>query len=816
MSSEATTNNLIGELNEQQKEAVCLGWGSALIIAGAGSGKTTVLTRRIAYLLSKLNQDPETILAVTFTNKAAGEMKHRVGTLVGPQLAKRLFIGTFHSLCARSLRTEIEQFTTEEGFAWKSNFVIYDETDSVSVLKGQIAKLNLDEKIFVARDIKYAISALKNDGYSAGRFGVKAKTYRESRLAEIYLAYQAELARNNALDFDDLILIFNDLLAANSAVRLSYSDRFRHILVDEFQDTNKPQYDLVKMLCAPKGTRPDSPKQSWNERSLMVVGDVDQSIYSWRKADFRIILGFQKDFVDSRLIKLEENYRSTGTILEVANSIISNNSERIEKVLRCNRGKGGKVQCYEAQDEIDEAYYVVEELKKYLARGNKLADCAVLYRTNAQSRAIEEILVRNHLAYVVVGATRFYDRQEIKDILAYLKLVFNEQDSQSFLRIVNVPKRGIGKTTIQKLMSFAVQNSVSPLKAALTAHEIADVSEKTVRTLKEFASLVNRWQMIAQVTPVSTLIDTILKETKYLLQLEEDAGTSKDDLALSRIENLRELMVVAKEFEAIADTPDLHSFLTRISLVSDLDAADLSQDTVKLMTLHSAKGLEFPVVFLMGLEEGLFPHIRSLDSDAALEEERRLMYVGVTRAADQLYMTLSRKRLIIGRGPSGSGSFSASYTIPSRFLKEVTPGLLIGYYPLANNTADNAASGYGTFGGAHNTVAGGRSTLLQTNDPFIGEDEQPTPASIEQPGLRQPRAERQIPPIRMSGTAGGAFREETFEHLKVGDLVEHSKFGFGQVTQVIGENDKELYNVEFKTAGKRLLDPRFAKLIKIS
>ncbi|PWT96446.1 MAG: AAA family ATPase [Candidatus Melainabacteria bacterium] len=799
------SRGLLDGLNPQQHEGVCLQWGPALIIAGAGSGKTTVLTRRIAYLITQLNQDPESVLAVTFTNKAAQEMKGRVEALVGFDTARRLSIGTFHSICARLLRQEIEQFRSEEGLSYKRNFVIYDETDSVNVLKGQISKLNLDEKVFAAKDVRYAISAAKNDGLTAARYGKGAKTYRETRLAEIYAQYQAELVRNNALDFDDLILIFNDLLESNEAVRRRQTERFRHILVDEFQDTNKSQYDLIRAISGMGARKAQGMGNDWQERSLMVVGDVDQSIYSWRKADFRIILGFQKDFQEAKLIKLEENYRSTSTILEVANSIITNNSERIEKVLRCNRSKGSKAQFYEATDEIDEAYYVVEELKRLSARGKQLSDCVILYRTNAQSRAIEEILVRNHLPYTVVGATRFYERQEIKDVLAYLRLIYNEADSQAFYRVVNVPKRGLGKTTIERLTAFAEMTHKTLVEAALNSREIEDISEKTAARLVEFASLIRRWHDRLKDTEVTKLLDGILKETRYLEKLEEDAGSFKDEQALSRIENVRELMVVAKEFEAVADSPDLDSFLTRISLVSDLDTLDINQDAVKMMTLHSAKGLEFPVVFLIGLEEGLFPHIRSLDSPTALEEERRLMYVGVTRAADLLYMTLARKRIFLGRSPGGSSSFSSSYTIPSRFLKEITPGLLSGYYPQpqANKgSIDSDSSGI-------SATSSGATALRAGVIRRIPE--------MDVDSHNQRGAKRWSPDsIQMSGTAGGAKSEEAFEHLKVGDLVQHAKFGIGQVTLVIGENEKELYNVEFKTAGKRLLDPRFAKLIKLS
>lgn len=826
--------DLLARLNAQQAEAVCLTWGPALIVAGAGSGKTTVLTRRIAYLISHLHQDAESVLAVTFTNKAAAEMKARVEGIVGWQVCRNLTIGTFHSVCARILRREIDEFTSPEGFQWTNNFVIYDETDSLNVMKAQIAKLNLDEKVFVPRDVRHVISSLKNDGYTCSEYSREARTYRETRISEIFTAYQTELAKNNALDFDDLILVFTQLLKTCPHVLERQRKRFRHVLIDEFQDTNKAQYDFVKLLVpeTPLISDPASETAAWDQRSLMVVGDVDQSIYSWRKADYRIFLGFQNDFKNAKLIKLEENYRSTSTILEIANSIIENNSERIEKVLRCNRGKGAKANCYEAQDEIDEAYYVVEELKRIKARGRTLNECVILYRTNAQSRAIEEILVRNHIPYTVVGATRFYDRQEIKDVLAYLKLIYNGKDNQSFKRIINSPRRGIGKTTLDKLDAFADRHRISSLDAADSAEQIADVSPKTARALKDFAALIKRWNMLSKAMTVSGLLETVLKETSYIEKLEEDASSAKDELALGRIENIRELAAVAKEFEELADEPDLDSFLTRISLVSDLDSVRMSEDTVKLMTLHSAKGLEFPIVFLMGLEEGLFPHVRSLDSPAALEEERRLMYVGVTRAADALYLTLARKRMLIGRNSQGGSSFTSSFTIPSRFLQEVAPGLLSGYYPApsredsipgsggaygagsaerggyGNGRYNYGGGGYGDRSSGYGNRGGGGYSRYADAGPAAG---------ANNGSEAKPRAMRIPPNPAAASTPGPAPAAQDFERMNVGDTVQHTKFGTGTIIQVIGERDKELYNVDFGPHhGKRLLDPRFAKLIRIS
>lgn len=859
---------LLNKLNPEQKETVIQKWGPSLVIAGAGSGKTTVLTKRIAYLITKLHQEPESILSVTFTNKAAAEMRERITKIVGPEQARRISIGTFHSVCARFLRFEIDNYVTEDGLRWDKNFVIYDETDTQSLVKNLVLKMNLDDKVFVPKELRHTISALKNDGYTHQTYSREAKNYREGRISELFCAYQQELARNNALDFDDLILVFTDLIQQNQAVRERMQRRFRHVLVDEFQDTNKSQYDLISIITkvdskehiigreAIEGGWIENTDRLWHERSLMVVGDVDQSIYSWRKADFRIILGFQKDYAGCRLIKLEENYRSTGTILEVANSIIANNSERIEKTLRCNKGQGGKVNCYEAQDEIDEAYYIVKELKNHRSRGRNLADCVILYRTNSQSRAIEEVLVRSHLPYVVVGGTRFYDRQEIKDMIGYLKLVYNPKDGQSFNRVINVPKRGLGKTTLDKVVSYAESRNISPLEACLEVERIGDLSAKAQAGLKEFATQVAQWNQESQQVPVSQLLEAILRGTRYIDKLEEEAATTKDEATLGRIDNVRELVAVAKEFENSADEPDLESFLTRISLVSDLDNKNLGDDAVKLMTIHSSKGLEFPVAFIMGLEEGLFPHIRSLESDAAIEEERRLMYVAVTRAGDNLYMTLARKRTMIGRGFS-SGGFSSSYTIPSRFLKEIKPGLVTGYYPGgeermetpgqkggfggqskydsnfgSNNNRDfdddnggrygrkshydgggSKYGGGGGYGGGGNSYGGNKSggsgnkfaqRRMEANN--LGPNARPD-------SFTKPRA------MRLNAPGGNAQPEEKvveYEKLNVGDKVQHVKFGLGEVVQIIGEGQKELYDVLFEGQTKRTLDPKFAKLIKLS
>jgi len=867
---------LLARLNDAQKEAVTLEWGPGLIVAGAGSGKTTVLTRRIAYLISQMGQDPYSIMAVTFTNKAAAEMKNRVEKILGESYSKYISIGTFHSLCARLLRREIESFPEEHPLRRSSNFVIYDERDSQQIMKQQIQKMNLDEKVFAPKEMHNIVSALKNDGYTAERYSRDAKTYREIKICDIFRSYQADLKRNNAMDFDDLILTFSEMLDQLPSVRYRLQQRYKNILVDEFQDTNKAQYEMIHKLSTPMEGPAD--ENHWQGRSLMVVGDIDQSIYSWRKADFRIFLGFEKDFPGTTVVKLEDNYRSTSTILDIANSIIKNNTERIDKTLRSNKGAGSKAKYYEAADEIDEAFYVVQELKKLKQQGSNYSDQVILYRTNSLSRAIEEILVRSNIPYQLVGATRFYDREEIRDMMAYLKLTYNPQDSQAFMRIANVPRRAIGKTSLERLLEFAQSENISITDAALQADRVSNLPKKAQLALKDFGHLVmDRWVPVARDKSdkncVSKLIELILKDIKYIDMLEEAAATNKDELALGRIENIHEFMAVAREFEDIADEPDLDSFLTRISLVSDLDKVKLEEDAVKLMTLHAAKGLEFPIVFMMGLEEGLFPHVRSLDSPAQLEEERRLMYVGITRAGDHLYMSRARRRSTFGQ--------AASYTIASRFLSEITPGLLTGFYDQSKDAMQSPGRGGGSRDGGgyrdefmdtdsydsfKTTDSYGERSRYANSDKYGGNDKygggggyQNTGGSYgggakrgasgsggsssgakrgssgygggggyggQKPGYvgsggapassyggsAKPRAMRrevgQIEPTKIPETP-------TYEKLSVGDNVQHSKFGVGLVVQVIGEGNKELYNVEFENVGKRLLDPNIAKLNKI-
>jgi DNA helicase II / ATP-dependent DNA helicase PcrA len=815
---------LLEGLNNEQREAVCLNWGPALVAAGAGSGKTTVLTRRVAYLLSELQQAPWSILAVTFTNKAAAEMRNRLENLVGVRTARQLALGTFHSICARLLRMEIETYASPQGHKWKTNYVIYDETDALAVVKDVVARLDLDDKSYPAREIYHRISSLKNDGITAQLYAQDARRYADQKFSEIFNNYQASLAANNALDFDDLILTFSQILESNEEVRTRLQERFKHVLVDEFQDTNQSQYKLVRLLCpSERGTLSEEDLSAlWNGRSLMVVGDVDQSIYSWRKADYRIFLGFQNDYKSCRLIKLEENYRSTATIIDAANSVIKNNSERIDKVLRCNRGKGGKLRLHAGSDEIDEAYFVAEELKRLAARGIKLSDCAILYRVNSLSRALEEVLVRSHLPYTIVGGTRFYERAEIKDMLAYLKFIYNPLDTHSFKRCINNPRRGLGKTSLDHLLEHALKTGSGPLDACLQAPLISTLSARAAKSFSEFAQMAAGWQNMATFAPVSMLLSTVISQSGFLKALQDEAGSGKDETAAGRVENVKELLAVAQEFESTADEPTLEAFLTRISLVSDLDALKEGEDAVKLMTIHSAKGLEFQNVFMVGLEHGLFPHSRSFDRLKDMEEERRLMYVGITRAEERLYLTYARKRATFAQG-----GFS-NYTIPSSFLSEISSELIMGLESISapQDEEDYSERQSGMNAGGPRSFGSGspeRETYRERSAQSSGGFARGQSARPQEPPRQttpeKPRVLSRSGPIKADGQSdsaqSGISPQADFERLKVDDRVMHTKFGTGVVVEVIGEGNRELYAVKFAGAGKRLLDPRFAKLVKL-
>nr|MBO2469192.1 DNA helicase PcrA [Bacillota bacterium] len=632
-------DRLLSGLNDQQRTAVLTTEGPVLILAGAGSGKTRVLTHRVAYLLGVKGVPPWNLLAITFTNKAAREMQERIAHLVGPA-AKDCWIMTFHAMCVRILRRDIERM------GYTTHFSILDPSDQLAVLKECLKEKNLDAKRYDPRAVLAAISYAKNELKDPERFARAAQTPYDRVVAELYALYQEKLKRNNALDFDDLLLVTVRLFEAHADVLGYYQNKFRYIHVDEYQDTNRAQYLLVRMLAD-------------RHRNLCVVGDSDQSIYSWRGADIRNILDFEADFPDAAVIKLEQNYRSTKRILRAANAVIAHNALRKPKELWTANPEGEPIRYYEAETEVDEALYVVDRIREGQAKGRKLSDFAVLYRTNAQSRALEEALMKAGIPYRVVGGIKFYERKEIKDLIAYLRLVANPDDDISLQRIVNVPKRGIGAVTLEKLAVFAAEQGLSLFRAMQRAEE-AGVSGKTAARLADFVQLIENLAAMAEYLSVTELTEELLDRTGYREALKQE-GTPE---ALGRLENIAEFLTVTKDFEASSEDKSLVAFLTELALISDVDRLDDEgpAEAVTLMTLHSAKGLEFPVVFLVGMEEGIFPHSRALADDEALEEERRLAYVGITRAMEELHLTSARWRTLFGDTRPG---------VPSRFLDEI-------------------------------------------------------------------------------------------------------------------------------------------------
>jgi len=694
------TSDFLAGLNPSQQQAVQHYCGPMLVVAGAGSGKTRTLTYRIAHLIQQHQVNPAHILAVTFTNKAAREMKERLEHLFAQQVAaelyqrdwpdlspleqkrlrsqvyhtytKPLWLGTFHSVCARLLRLEIEAYEHPRGYRWTRNFTIFDESDVQMLIKEiVIGELNLDERRHDPRGIRYKISHAKNQGLTPEQLE-QQRSPAARTAAEVYRRYEAALARNNALDFDDLILLTVRLFQQQAPIRERWHQQFQHILVDEYQDTNQTQYDLIRLLVT-NGTPPQR-FQNWQERSVFVVGDVDQSIYSFRCADFRILMNFQRDFGDGladddsrTLIKLEENYRSVANILEAANHLIAHNSERIDKVLRPTKGAGQPIYCQCHATETDEAYFVAQKIKAL--SGDRLEPdwgrFAILYRTNAQSRPFEDALVRANIPYTVVGGLKFYDRKEIKDILAYLRLLQNPQDTISLRRIINVPRRGIGKTTLERL-SEAAQTLGLPLWELISDPEsMVPLAGRASRALQQFVALVQQLRTLVDDIGLPELVKAVIEETGYCRELEND-GT---DESLDRLQNLAELVNAAQQFSEENEGATLSEFLNSSALASDLDTVDSEAGVVSLMTLHAAKGLEFPVVFLVGLEQGLFPNYRSLNDPLALEEERRLCYVGITRAQEQLFLNFAQSRRLYGRSEDA---------IPSQFLSELPPELLAG------------------------------------------------------------------------------------------------------------------------------------------
>ncbi len=784
-------NTLLEGLNPAQREAVQCNLGPLLVLAGAGSGKTRVLTHKIAHQLHQ-GVYPGEVLAVTFTNKAAKEMKERIAQLVGDAAAKLLWIGTFHSICGRILRREIHKYVSSAGRQWDNNFVIYAETESNSAVKEVIKSLNLDEKLYNPKNIRYLISGLKNQLLDAYDYATTAKDFRTEKLSQIYDAYEAFLSRNNAMDFDDMLLITVKLLQKDPDVLARYHQQFKHILVDEFQDTNDAQYELVRLLtegCSKAASSLEHHQALWQERSLTVVGDVDQSIYSWRGANFRIILNFQQDFPDARLIKLQENYRSTANILEVANTIIENNSERLPKELVSVKGPGEKIHCFEAKDDREEALYIIDRLEGLTREGNfKPGDCCILYRTNVQSRVLEDVLISRGIPYAMIGGIKFYERKEIKDVMGYLTVIFNEKDNYSVKRVLNVPKRGIGKTSMEYLENAANERGISLYEMLKQSDQVPEVKGKAQKAIGGFVNLIERLKMLEAAMTLDQVILQILDQSGYYDELKLEDPTDSE----GRVANVEEFVSVARQF--LMENPEgtLADFLTQMSLLSDIDTAEPAENKYVLMTLHAAKGLEYPVVAICGLEEGIFPHFRSLSDKEQMEEERRLMYVGVTRAEERLFLTYARRRLMMGE---------FRYSQPSRFLKEIPTEKLTGFYTLDKEVQTYTRETHERYerrpsGGNRYAEKPARSTSPSSGSSSFGGSS------------------------GSGGSLGGGNKISiptgNIPHFEVGERVAHAKFGSGTVTQIIGEGQKKIYSVQFDNiAGKKLLDPKFAKLIKL-
>lgn len=732
-------NPIFDTLNDRQCEAVKHTEGPLLITAGAGSGKTKVLTCRIAHLL-ELGVVPYRILAITFTNKAAKEMKERVTNLVGAQ-ADSIWLSTFHSFCAKLLRFEIDGF-----HGYTRNFTIYDSSDQLVLVKDCLKKLNLDDKQFTPRSVLGTISSAKNVLMDAKAFAAKASDFYEQKVADVYALYQEKLRENNAVDFDDLLFLAVRLLQENEEVREKYQSRFQYILVDEYQDTNHAQYALTKILAA-----------RW--RNICVVGDADQSIYAWRGADIRNIIDFTRDYPDAASIKLEQNYRSTKTILHAANAVIDNNESRPKKTLWTENPTGNKIIHYQAQTEHDEADYIAGVIyNRHEISHEPYGDMAILFRTNAQSRVLEEKLMRYAIPYTMVGGTKFYDRKEIKDVLAYLRLLYNPEDSLSLTRIINVPKRNIGATTMEHVAAYAEAQGISLFEALSSTDEIP-VTKRAKASLENFAAMIFDLLNDIEGKDVLSLIETVIKQTGYGDMLDKEA--EHDPQGESRKENVGEFLSVAKDYMDSNPEGNLQDFLENVALVSDVDDFESSDSKVTLMTLHAAKGLEFPVVFLTGLDEGLFPHSRTLMDPAQVEEERRLAYVGITRAERQLYVTNAVTRTMYGR---------ISAYMPSRFLAEIPPQFMEDYHrksamPQSRTTA----------------VPGKQRVSILTK---------PVASSL---------------PKKHAVT-------DTFAK---GDKVRHKIWGIGTVLDVIGEGPNMQMKIQFPTKGVRQVVVKYAPLEKI-
>ncbi len=785
----------VQKLNDRQREAVQHTEGPLLIMAGAGSGKTRVLTHRIAYLIEKRRVAPWSILAITFTNKAAREMQDRVSTLVGP-IGRDIWVSTFHSMCVRILRKDIDRI----GFT--SNFSILDSTDQLSVIRNCMKDLNIDTKKFEPKGIQAVISSAKNELLTPERYESKIGDYYQQIVHDVYKAYQKRLKSNNSLDFDDLIMSTIELFKEVPEVLEFYQNKFRYLHVDEYQDTNRAQYMLCRMLAD-------------KHHNICVVGDSDQSIYGWRGADITNILNFEEDYPNARSILLEQNYRSTSNILNAANAVIENNAGRKAKNLWTDRGEGEPIIVYQADSEHEEGYYVTSEIRKHRQTGRKYADHAILYRTNAQSRVIEEILIKSDIPYQIVGGIKFYDRKEIKDMLAYLRLISNPDDDISLTRIINVPKRGIGDTTLAKIAAEAASRGVS-MFTVLDQLERLDIAGKTKAALTEFHTMIRELASMVDYLSVTELTEQILERSEYKLELQRENTIE----SRSRLENIDEFLSVTQDFEKRNEDKSLVAFLTDLALIADIDSMDKDEqeqgqpsDAVILMTMHSAKGLEFPIVFIIGMEEGVFPHSRAFTDDKELEEERRIAYVGITRAEKQLYLTCARMRTLFGRTAANA---------PSRFLEEVPTELKsargsavggAGFAPRRSSyAADPNAAGFG-FRGA----SGGPGSMAPGpggRPGFAG-----AAGAAGGGGAARGGAVRVTPGLPGAGQAAGAGAAEAAQGPRdfvAGDKVAHAKWGTGTIVAVKGSgNDMELQIAFPAPVGLKRLLAGFAPITKV-
>ena len=768
-------------LNDKQYEAVVNTEGPCLVIAGAGSGKTKVLTHKIAYLIGNKGVKPWNILAITFTNKAANEMKERIANIVGDD-AKDIWMGTFHSICVRILRKFIDRI----GF--DSSFIIFDTSDQKTLVKGCLKDLAIDDKLFNDRAVLSEISNAKNEMLDPDQYAVRANgDFRKEKIATVYELYQKRLKENNAVDFDDIINYAIKILEENPDILEYYSNKFQYVLVDEYQDTNKSQFTLVTMLASRNG-------------NITVVGDNDQGIYSFRGADISNILNFERDFPGTKIIKLEQNYRCTGNILKAANAVIKNNEVKYKKELWTQNEEGNLPKVYQADNEYDEATYIVEQIE-HLKREEyyKYSDFAVLYRMNTQSRAIEDILRRENIPYKIVGGLKFYERKEIKDTIAYLRLIQNGNDNLSLKRIINEPKRGIGKTSLDKVEQIAEASGNSMYEVIKKADEFG--LNRVFLNSREFVNVIEELKSKKDELSVSELIKLTLKKTGYTKALEAENTIEAEN----RIANLDELLTVAIEFEEEFAENSLSEFLEGITLSSDLDNMEEQEDSVTLMTLHSAKGLEFPVVFLVGMEEGIFPGYQSMMDPQELEEERRLCYVGITRAKENLFLTCSKQRTVFG---------STSYNPVSRFLNEIPEELLEGYQEAFGEPDNNKNqmfkdSNYSwTYGSRDNRNSNGNSSIKTYK---INEKEPVMAASNKNSGFAFRTAESFLNSLGKKSTMN-TNKQVDLSKYEAGVRVFHKKFGEGTINMVEPEGEDLKVDINFDKAGHKRLMAKYANL----